>query len=390
LCGSSTCLYPGTRVYHHTADSRPMSQEPRISMNDEALRDRAAPCMQCRIPYCHGSGCPVPGLIPRFNDLVCRGRLRDALVLLCTADPFPEITGRICPAPCERACVRGMDNAAVPFREIEVALAEKGFSEGWIMPEPPAVRTGKSVAVVGAGPAGLACALHLNRTGHSVRVFEKNAVPGGILYYGVPDFKLDKGLVRRRTDLLKQSGVVFETATEIGHDVPGLLKRFDAVVLAAGARQPRDISAPGRDLHGICFAMDYLTRQAGPGSSGPGTGEELLSAAGKAVVVIGGGDTGTDCAETALRQGARQLYQLEVLPQAQGSGPAAPMPDACIRRFNTSVERFAGNGGRLTGVETAQIKWDQGPSGRITCTRTAGTERVIPATTGCWAPPAPG
>jgi len=296
--------------YHHLPES--------------ALQEQAARCMDCGVPFCHTgtllngatSGCPLNNLIPDWNHLVYRGNWRRALELLHQTNNFPEFTGRVCPAPCEGSCVLGIDDDPVSIKSIECAIVDRGFEEGWIVPQPPLMRTGKRVAIVGSGPAGLACADQLNKGGHSVAVFENSDRVGGLLMYGIPNMKLDKKLVQRRVDLLEQEGIQFIVNTEIGNDYPAkdLLGDFDAVVLCGGASRPRDLNVKGRQLKGIHFAMDFLTANTKALLDGHSP-EESLSATGKDVIVIGGGDTGTDCVATSIRQGCRSLVQFEILPQ---------------------------------------------------------------------------
>jgi NAD(P)H-dependent glutamate synthase small subunit len=320
-------------------------------------------------------------LIPDLNGLICRGRWRDALALLCTKNPFPDITGRICPALCEDACVRRIDFAAVPIRHIELSLAEKGFAEGWHEPKATKTKTGKSVAIIGSGPAGLACATYLHHLGHRVVVFEKAKIPGGILSYGIPDFKLKKSCIRRRIDIMKEKGIKFETGVLVGVDIPlrNVMKDFDAIVLAAGALAPRDLNIPGRQLNGIQFAMEYLTQQNRLNNNESVEKEVLIDARGKTVVVIGGGDTGADCVETASRQGALKIYHLELMPpppemssrahsvQQHSLLLRAPTAEsqACSRKWNILTNRFIGQNDRLNGVETVEIEWSKDSSGRI-------------------------
>jgi glutamate synthase (NADPH/NADH) small chain len=289
-----------------------------------ALEEQAARCMDCGVPFCHTgtilngatAGCPLNNLIPDWNHLVYTGNWRQALELLHKTNNFPEFTGRVCPAPCEGSCVLGIDDDPVSIKSIECAIVDRAFEEGWIIPQPPLSRTGKRVAIVGSGPAGLACADQLNKAGHSVTVFEKSDRVGGLLMYGIPNMKLDKKIVQRRVDLLEQEGIQFIVNTEIGNDYPAkdLLRNFDAVVLCGGASKPRDLSVEGRELKGIQFAMDFLkanTRALLDGYSP----EQAFAAEGKDVIVIGGGDTGTDCVATAIRQGCRSLVQFEILPK---------------------------------------------------------------------------
>ena len=295
---------------------------------DELTR-QSGRCMDCGIPFCH-QGCPLGNLIPEWNDLVYRGAWRAALDRLHATNNFPEFTGHLCPAPCEGACVLGLNREAVTIKSIELAIVDRGFAEGWIAPEPPVTRTWKKVAIVGSGPAGLAAAAELNRAGHTVTVFEKADRIGGLLRYGIPEFKLEKAVLDRRLALLEAEGVVFRPGVEVGEDVSAadLRRDFDAVLLAAGAGQPRDLVVPGRGLHGIHFAMDYLTAQNRRCEGDPVADGHDLTAAGKDVVIIGGGDTGADCLGTALRQGARSVTQLELLPAPPASRAADnPWPE---------------------------------------------------------------
>ncbi|MGQ9635836.1 MAG: glutamate synthase subunit beta [Bryobacteraceae bacterium] len=289
---------------------------------EEKVRIQGARCMDCGVPFCH-TGCPLTNLIPDFNDLAYRDRWREAIRVLHSTNNFPEFTGRVCPAPCEAACVLGINEPPVSIKAIEKAVIEHAFAEGWVRPEPPAVRTGKRVAIVGSGPAGLAAAQQLNRAGHWVTVFEKADRPGGLLRYGIPDFKLEKRYVDRRLGQLMEEGVRFETRSFVGHNVPvgDLREEFDALLLAGGAEQPRDLNVPGRHLKGIHFAMDFLAQQNKRVSGDRDLaadptrlGEEIL-ATGKRVVIIGGGDTGADCLGTCHRQKARSVLQFEILPK---------------------------------------------------------------------------
>jgi glutamate synthase (NADPH/NADH) small chain len=279
----------------------------------EQSRRQAGRCMDCGIPFCH-QGCPLGNLIPDFNDLVWRGRWEEAWESLSSTNEFPEFTGRLCPAPCEAACVLAIDQAAVTIEQIEKEIADRAFREGWVRPRPPASRTGRTVAVVGSGPAGLAAAAALNRVGHTVTVYERAPAPGGLLRFGIPDFKLEKSLVERRVTLLEAEGVTFRCGVDVGTS-PGfdqLAAEHDAVVLALGARRPRDLAVPGRELPGVVWAMDYLEAQNRHVGGAPLPPE--LSARGKRVVILGGGDTGSDCLGTAHRQGAAHVEQIELLP----------------------------------------------------------------------------
>jgi glutamate synthase (NADPH/NADH) small chain len=279
----------------------------------EALRHQASRCMDCGVPFCH-TGCPVNNLIPDWNDLVWKGRWREALRVLHATNNFPEFTGRICPAPCEAACVLGINDKPVTIKVVEQNIVDRAFNEGWIQAEPPRRRSGKKVAIVGSGPAGLAAAQQLNRAGHSVVVFEKEDRVGGLLRYGIPDFKLEKNVVDRRLEQLHAEGIEFRTGIHIGSDMSAdeVLRNFDAAMLAIGAEQPRDLAIPGRELAGIHFAMDYLVQQNKRGAGDHFDSSAEIGAAGKHVVIIGGGDTGVDCLGTAHRQKAASVHQLQI------------------------------------------------------------------------------
>jgi glutamate synthase (NADPH) small chain len=293
---------------------------------EEKVRTQAARCMDCGIPFCH-TGCPVNNIIPDWNDLVYHDQWKEAIRVLHSTNNFPEFTGRICPAPCEAACVLGINEPPVTIKVIESTIVEHAWKEGWIRPEPPEKRTGKRIAVVGSGPAGLAAAQQLNRAGHSVTVFEKSDRVGGLLRYGIPDFKLDKHAVDRRLNQMVAEGVVFQTKAHVGHNVPAedLRAEFDAIMLTGGAENPRDLSVPGRDLKGIHFAMDFLPQQ-NKRNAGDKVANQIL-ATGKRVVIIGGGDTGADCLGTCHRQKASHVRQFEIMPMPpQERAPATPWP----------------------------------------------------------------
>ncbi|MBW1785929.1 MAG: glutamate synthase subunit beta [Deltaproteobacteria bacterium] len=336
------------------------------------IQEQAARCMDCGTPFCHAYGCAVSNLIPEFNEWVYRGRWRQALDLLLSANNFPEFTGRVCPAPCEAACVAGLSTEPVSIRQIELAIIEKGFEDGALSSRPPRRRRSGRVAVIGSGPAGLAVADTLNRAGYGVTVYENAPRPGGILTYGIPDFKLEKWVVERRIRLMEAQGVVFETGVNAGEDISYryLKKRFDVACLACGAQAPRDLAVPGRDLGGIHFAMDYLTQQNRRIAGEPVAGEDI-SATGKRVVVIGGGDTGSDCLGTALRQGAERVYQLEILPRPpEKRAEHTPWPQWPVMlrrthahkeggelRWSMMTKEITGQKGRVRKLRCVEVNW---------------------------------
>ncbi len=353
----------------------------------EQSRRQAGRCMDCGIPFCH-QGCPLGNLIPDFNDLVWRGRWEEAWAVLSSTNDFPEFTGRLCPAPCEAACVLAIDQAPVTIEQIEKEIADRAFQEGWVRPRPPASRTGKTVAVVGSGPAGLAVATGLNRAGHGVTVYERAPAPGGLLRFGIPDFKLEKSLVERRVRLLEAEGVTFRCGVDVGAS-PGfdqLAAEHDAVVLALGARRPRDLVVPGRELPGVVWAMDYLEAQNRHVGGAPLPPE--LSAHGKRVVILGGGDTGSDCLGTAHRQGAAHVEQIELLPAPpQLRAPGNWWPDWPLvfrtsssqeegggREFALSTTRLLGRNGWLAEMELARVRMEKDEAGRGCLVAVPGSE----------------
>ncbi len=364
-------------------------QEFVVPLSEGETRTQASRCMDCGIPYCH-NGCPVNNQIPDWNDLVYNNRWQQALVNLHSTNNFPEFTGRVCPAPCEAACTLNLDDNPVTIKTIECAIIDKGFAEGWVKPEPAETKTGKSVAIVGSGPAGLAAAQQLARVGHTVHVYEKNAEPGGLLRYGIPDFKLEKTVVARRVDQLKAEGVVFHVNTNVGKDVTAfeLEDKYDAVLLTGGSERPFDFfeKAPGRDLDGLHFAMDFLPQQNRRVSSEPIPGATReISAKGKHVIVIGGGDTGSDCIGTSLRQGALSVTQLEIMPKPPEkeaklvTWPHWPLKlrisssqaEGAKTEYSISTTGFAGENGRVTKLLYTRVGPDMKPI--------PGTEGELPA-----------
>lgn len=380
-----------------------------LHMPDEALRSQGARCMDCGIPFCHtgklisgmASGCPVNNLIPEWNDLVYRNLWRQALERLHKTNNFPEFTGRVCPAPCEGSCTLGIIDPAVTIKNIEVSIIERGFAEGWVAPVQPTLRTGKRVAVVGSGPAGLSAAAQLNKAGHTVTVFERADLPGGLLMYGIPNMKLDKRqVVLRRIDLMKAEGITFVCNTEIGGtEFPSerLQREFDAIVLTTGATVPRDLPIAGRSLKGIHVAMDFLAANT---KAVLDNTSDYISARDKDVVIIGGGDTGTDCVGTSLRHGCRSVSQLEIMPRSPdlraadnpwpewpkthkidyGQEEAAARFGADPRTYLTTATRFEGDAdGRVTAVHTVQVAWEKNDRGQFIPQPVPGTEQVRPA-----------
>ena len=346
-----------------------------LPLSEEAIGRQAARCMDCGIPFCHGTGCPVANRIPEFNDLVYQGRWREACEMLHSTNNFPEITGRICPAPCEAACTLNINDDAVSIKQIELQIVERGFSAGWLGPRMPASKTDKRVAVIGSGPAGLAAAQQLARAGHNVVVFEKDHAIGGLLRYGIPDFKLDKGIIDRRLEQMRAEGVEFQTDVTVGKDISlkYIRQQFDAICLAIGAGRPRDLTVPGRGLENIHFALPYLTQQNRI-NAGEDIGDaDRITAAGKVAVVIGGGDTGSDCVGTAIRQGAKEVHQLEILPKPpERTNPQTPWPlwpqilrtstsheEGCTRRWGVLTKRFTGAGVRVIRLHGCEVTWSR-------------------------------
>ena len=381
-----------------------------LHMPEEKLRDQGARCMDCGIPFCHlgeplgrpqTAGCPINNLIPEWNDLVYRGLWQEALERLHKTNNFPEFTGRVCPAPCEGSCVLGIIEPAVTIKNIECAIIDRGWEEGWVVPEPPEKRTGKTVAVVGSGPAGLCCAAQLNKAGHRVTVYERADRIGGLLMYGIPNPKLDKSIVQRRIDLMAEEGVTFVTNTEIGKDILAaqLVDEFDAVVLCLGATKPRDLPVEGRELTGIHQAIKFLTantRSLLDSNHGDG---EYLSAKDKHVIVLGGADTGTDCVATSMRHGCKSLAQFDIIPSPPlERAPNNPWPEWPViyrldygqeeaaarfgkdpREYLISTTKFVGDeNGQVRELHTMKVEWVQGDDGRP-FREIPDTEQVWPA-----------
>lgn len=362
---------------------------------EEKLVQQAARCMDCGVPTCH-AGCPLGNTIPDWNELVYRGQWREALAQLLVTNNFPEFTGRLCPAPCEEACVLSINEPAVTIELIEKIIIEKAFSQGWVVPQPPMQRTGKQVAVIGSGPAGLACAQQLNRVGHQVMVFERADRIGGLLRYGIPDFKLDKGVLDRRLDLMTAEGIVFKTGVEAGRNGGTEdFAMFDAVVLCTGSTRPRDLPIAGRELAGIHFAMDFLACQNRQVAGDPiaTDGGSALNARGKHAVVIGGGDTGSDCVGTCHRQGALSVTSFELLPEpseersADQPWPFWPMrlrtssshQEGGERRWSILSKQFIGENGHIVGIETVDVAFAEKPGRRPEMQELPGTTRRWPA-----------
>jgi glutamate synthase (NADPH/NADH) small chain len=359
--------------YQPVAERLKHYYEFRIPFDTDEITEQAGRCMTCGIPFCHNAGCPLGNPIPETNTLIAEGRLRDACDLLHVHDNFPEFTGRLCPALCEASCVHGINDESVTIRQLELEITELGWKEGWIVPQPPVTKTDRRVAVIGSGPAGLAASQQLARAGHHVVVYEKADVPGGILRYGIPDFKLEKHIINRRLQQLQSEGVSFETNVSVGNDIsPQYLKRqFDAVVLTGGAMEPRDLNIPGRETSGIHFAMDYLIASNLAVRSEQ---RSTIDAAGKNVVILGGGDTGADCLGVALRQGAASVVQFEILPKPpEKFNPATPWPrwqhilrtgtshkEGGSRRWNVSAKQILCENNCLCGIEAVEVEWKNG------------------------------
>jgi glutamate synthase (NADPH/NADH) small chain len=381
------------------AKSRPVEErlkdwkEVYLPVQEPTSREQGARCMDCSIPFCH-QGCPLGNLIPDWNDLVYRNRWKTAIDRLHATNNFPEFTGRLCPAPCEASCVLGINDDPVTIKGIELSIIEHAFDEGWVEPQLPLRRTGKRVAVVGSGPAGLAAAQQLNRAGHRVTVFERDDRIGGLLRYGIPEFKMEKRFLDRRLAQMEAEGVVFRTGVHVGKDmtVEQLRTEFDAVVLAGGSTAPRDLKVPGRELKGVHFAMEYLTLQNRRNEGDQIPDDQFISAAGKRVVIIGGGDTGADCLGTALRQGALSVHQFELMPRPpETRAPGNPWPEwpnifrvssaheeGGERIYSVSTQKFTGDAeGRVKQLHAVTVERKTSPDGRVTFEPVPGTEVVM-------------
>ncbi|MGU9951285.1 MAG: glutamate synthase subunit beta [Gammaproteobacteria bacterium WSBS_2016_MAG_OTU1] len=369
-------------------------QEFVVYPDNEEIGEQAARCMDCGIPFCQ-TGCPVHNIIPDWNDLTYRGDWQHAIAVLHSTNNFPEFTGRICPAPCEAACTLNINDDAVAIKSIERSIVDNAWNEGWILPQPPANKTGKRVAVIGGGPSGMACAQQLARAGHDVEILEKNERIGGLLRFGIPDFKMEKWLIDRRITQMEAEGVTFRPNTKVGDDgisTASLLADYDAVVIAAGCEHPRDLPVPGRDLDGVHYAMDFLPQQNRRGANLPTNAKDIL-ATGKHVVVIGGGDTGSDCIGTSNRQGAAEVVQFELLPRPPHDEdkplvwPHWPMKmrtstsqeEGCEREWAVATKEFIGDeNGRVKTLRAVRVRW-QNTGGRMQMEEVAGSEFDLPA-----------
>ncbi|MGD8615355.1 MAG: glutamate synthase subunit beta [Gammaproteobacteria bacterium] len=365
-----------------------------IPLSEQELGTQAARCMDCGIPFCH-QGCPVNNIIPDWNDLVWKAEWKRAIEVLHSTNNFPEFTGRICPAPCQEACTLNLQDEPVSIKTIECAIVDKAWENGWVEPQPAEHRTGKRVAVVGSGPAGMACAQQLARAGHDVTLFEKNDRIGGLLRYGIPDFKMEKHLIDRRTEQMEAEGVVFRPETHVGVDIPAaeLLESFDAVALTGGSEQPRDLPVPGRDLEGVYFAMQFLPQQNRRLAGDIVPEDEAISARNKHVIVIGGGDTGSDCIGTSIRQGCRSVTQLEILPrppEKENKGLSWPewpnklrtsssQEEGAVRDWCVATKEFIGENGRLRRIRCVRVEWEKNVAGAWNMNEVAGTEFELEA-----------
>ena len=365
-----------------------------VPLSSDKVSEQGARCMDCGIPYCH-QGCPVNNIIPEWNDLVYRNRWRQALEVLHSTNNFPEFTGRICPAPCEAACTLNIEDVPVTIKTIECAIVDRGWEEGWIRPQPPSRHTDKRVAVVGSGPAGLACAQQLARSGHKGVVFEKNERIGGLLRIGIPDFKMEKHLIDRRMAQMQSEGVEFRPNSHVGVnvDVADLEQNFDAVALCGGSENPRDLPVPGREFEGVYYAMEFLSQQNDRNAGVEVPDDVSILAKNKHVIVIGGGDTGSDCVGTSLRHGARSVTQLELLPQPpERENKALTWPDwpmklrtsssheeGCDRDWSVMTKSFTGTNSKVTTLNGIRLEWAAGEDGKMEMQEVAGSEFELQA-----------
>lgn len=387
-------------IHRKEAGYRPLNDrikdygEVEQTLNPEDRRLQASRCMECGVPFCHWS-CPLGNRQPEWQDRLYKNDIRGAYELLNATDDFPEFTGRVCPALCEKGCVLNKQHDPVTIRENECAITERAFAEGFVKPRIPRKRTGKKVAVIGSGPAGLACANQLNQMGHTVTVFEKNEAVGGLLRFGIPDFKLNKSVIDRRLALLEEEGIEFKTGVKVGVDIPAadILRDYDAVCVAIGSETPRDLKVEGRDLKGVHFALELLQQQNRVNAGAEIPKDERITAKKKHVLVIGGGDTGSDCVGTANRQGALSVTQIEIMPKPpEGDNPATPWPywpvvlktssshmEGCTRRWLLDTRRFIGKDGHVNEVEIEEVSWEKDPeTGRMNLVH-SGNKETIPA-----------
>ncbi len=364
------------------------------TLNDADRQLQASRCMDCGIPFCQWS-CPVSNTMPEWQDAIYRGDWKEAIEVLHSTNNFPEFTGRVCPAPCEKGCVLNINEEPVTIRENECAAIEKAFSLGLVTAQPAKVRTGKKIAVIGSGPAGLACADLLNKWGHTVTLFEKDEAVGGLVRFGIPDFKLNKSIIDRRVEIFKEEGMIIKTNTNVGVDITGkeLLKQFDAVCIAIGAMKPRDIQVEGRDLKGVHFAMDFLTQQNRELAGKHFSDEERIHAKDKHILVIGGGDTGSDCVGTSNRHKAKSITQIEIMPKPpvkrveDNPWPYWPYTlktsssheEGCERMWSLNTKRFIGEKGVLKEVEVVEVKWEKDATGRMQMTEVPNSNKIIKA-----------
>jgi glutamate synthase (NADPH/NADH) small chain len=382
------------RNYAPAADRVQHFREFVIPLEESELARQGARCMDCGIPFCH-QGCPVNNIIPDWNDLVYQGKWQEALNVLHSTNNFPEFTGRICPAPCEESCTLNIDDAPVTIKTIECAIVDKGWSEGWITPQVAKHKTGKRVAVVGSGPAGMACAQQLARTGHDVELFEKSDRVGGLLRYGIPDFKMEKHIIDRRMEQMQAEGVTFTTNAHIGVTTPAaeLLQNFDAIALTGGSEHSRDLEVPGRELDGVHYAMTFLPQQNKRNAGDTIDSNIALTAKGKHVIVIGGGDTGSDCIGTSFRQGALSVTQLEIMPQPpEKENKALTWPDwpnkmrtsssqseGAIRDWSVATKSIEGENGKVTAINCVRVDWSKDDCGRWQMNEIEGSEFQLKA-----------